>query len=127
MKEYNDKVLKHFWQPSNVGHFASDDNNIVTGMIGVAGVGDVLQLQLKIEQNKIVAAKFKVYGNPYLIAGCSLITEKLPGLTLAQALQIKHSDFVTDLHLPKTKYYCALLLEDVIKAAIKVYETGDKQ
>lgn len=118
MKDYNAKVLDCFWQPRNVGSFSPDEANVVTGTVGVDNLGDVLQLQLKIEQNKIVAAKFKVYGNPYLIAGCSLITEKLPGLTLEQALQIKHSDFIADLHLPKTKYYCALLLEDVIKAAI---------
>ncbi len=124
MKQYNDNVLEHFWQPHNVGHFAADATNVATGTVGVAGVGDMLQLQLQIEQNRIIAAKFKVYGNPYLIAGCSLITEKLPGLTIEQAQQIKHSDFVADLHLPKTKYYCALLLEDVIKAAINAYHEG---
>lgn len=124
MKQYNALVLEHFWQPRHVGAFAEEQKDVFTGKIGNPGIGDVLQLQLQVEQNLIKAAKFKAYGNPYIIAGCSIACERLPGLSIEEAQQINHRDFVDALNLPQTKLYCALLIEDVIKAAIATI--GDK-
>jgi nitrogen fixation NifU-like protein len=119
---YSDKVLDHYENPRNVGSFAKDEEGIGTGMVGAPACGDVMKLQIKVQDGVIVDAKFKTYGCGSAIASSSLVTEWVKGKTLEQAGAIKNSDIAEELALPPVKIHCSILAEDAIKAAIKDYK-----
>ena len=119
---YSDKVLDHYENPRNVGSFSKDEPDVGTGMVGAPACGDVMKLQIKVEDGIIIDAKFKTYGCGSAIASSSLVTELLKGKTLAEAQAIKNTDIVEELALPPVKIHCSVLAEDAIKAAIKDYE-----
>ncbi len=116
---YSDKVLDHYENPRNVGSFEKDDPNVGTGMVGAPACGDVMKLQIKINDKGLIEdAKFKTYGCGSAIASSSLLTEWVKGKTLDQASEIKNSDIAEELALPPVKIHCSVLAEDAIKAAI---------
>ena len=116
---YSDKVLDHYENPRNVGSFNGDDPNIGTGMVGAPACGDVMRLQIKVDDNGVIEdAKFKTYGCGSAIASSSLLTEWVCGKTLDQASQIKNKDIAEELALPPVKIHCSVLAEDAISAAI---------
>ena len=117
---YSDKVIDHYENPRNVGKFETDDT-IGTGMVGAPACGDVMKLQIKVEDGIIRDARFKTYGCGSAIASSSLVTEWVKGKTLDQARSIKNSDIATELALPPVKIHCSILAEDAIKAAIDDY------
>jgi len=119
---YSDKVIDHYENPRNVGSFAKDDPNIGTGMVGAPACGDVMKLQIKVEQGVIVDARFKTYGCGSAIASSSLVTEWVKGKTLDQAREITNSDIAQELALPPVKIHCSILAEDAIKAAVDDYK-----
>ena len=119
---YSAKVLDHYENPRNVGSFPKDEPDVGTGMVGAPACGDVMKLQIKVEDGIITDAKFKTYGCGSAIASSSLVTELLKGKTLAEAQAIKNTDIVEELALPPVKIHCSVLAEDAIKAAIKDYE-----
>jgi len=119
---YSEKVLDHYENPRNVGSFAKDDNNIGTGMVSAPACGDVMKLQIKVEDGIITDAKFKTYGCGSAIASSSLVTEWIKGKTLEQAGSIKNTQIAEELALPPVKIHCSILAEDAIKAAIADYE-----
>jgi len=117
---YGDKVLDHFNQPRNIGSLNRNDKNVGTGIVGAPECGDVMKLQIKIDENKkIVDAKFKTYGCGSAIASSSLATEWIKGKTLDEAMEIKNTEIVRELSLPPVKIHCSVLAEDAIKAAIQ--------
>jgi nitrogen fixation NifU-like protein len=119
---YSEKVLDHYEHPRNVGTFDIKDRQIGTGMVGAPACGDVMRLQIKVnEQGVIEDARFKTYGCGSAIASSSLLTEWVKGKTLDQALQIKNVEIAEELALPPVKIHCSVLAEDAIKAAIKDY------
>jgi nitrogen fixation NifU-like protein len=119
---YSEKVLDHYERPRNVGTFDTKDLQVGTGMVGAPACGDVMRLQIKVnEQGVIEDARFKTYGCGSAIASSSLLTEWVKGKTLDQALQIKNSEIAEELALPPVKIHCSVLAEDAIKAAIKDY------
>jgi nitrogen fixation NifU-like protein len=119
---YSDKVLDHYENPRNVGSFDKDDLSVGTGMVGAPACGDVMRLQIKVnEQGVIEDARFKTYGCGSAIASSSLLTEWVKGKTLEEAQQIKNSEIAEELALPPVKVHCSVLAEDAIKAAIKDY------
>ena len=122
---YSDKVLDHYENPRNVGTFDPKKDNIGTGMVGAPACGDVMRLQIEVEDGVIRDAKFKTYGCGSAIASSSLLTEWVKGKTLDQAEEIKNTDIATELALPPVKVHCSVLAEDAIKAAIKDFQ--DKQ
>jgi len=115
-------VLNYFHHPVNAGVFCDNEADVFTGKVGVPANGDVVQLQLQIKNNKITAAKFKCYGNPYTMAAASYATELLLDKTIDEANNIRHTNFVEALEFPQVKVHGSLLVEDAIKAAIKVYQ-----
>jgi nitrogen fixation NifU-like protein len=119
---YSDRVIDHYENPRNVGSFSKDDPNIGTGMVGAPACGDVMKLQIKVEDGIITDAKFKTYGCGSAIASSSLVTEWVKGKTLDQAAQIKNSEIANELALPPVKIHCSILAEDAIKAAIHDYQ-----
>jgi nitrogen fixation NifU-like protein len=121
---YSDKVIDHYENPRNVGSFAKDDPTVGTGMVGAPACGDVMKLQIKVDDDTgiITDAKFKTYGCGSAIASSSLVTEWLKGKTLDQAGTIKNSEIATELALPPVKIHCSILAEDAIKAAVKDYK-----
>ena len=119
---YSDKVLEHYENPRNVGKWDPDTNGIGTGMVGAPACGDVMRLQIKVENDIITDAKFKKYGCGSAIASSSLVTEWVKGRTLDQAMEIKNTDLAEELALPPVKIHCSVLAEDAIKAAIKDYK-----
>ncbi|PIQ42676.1 MAG: Fe-S cluster assembly scaffold IscU [Gammaproteobacteria bacterium CG11_big_fil_rev_8_21_14_0_20_46_22] len=120
---YSKKVIDHYENPRNVGSFdGADDGDVGTGMVGAPACGDVMKLQIKVENGKIVDTRFKTYGCGSAIASSSLATEWLKGKTLDEATQIKNSDIAEELALPPVKIHCSILAEDAIKAAIADYE-----
>ncbi len=120
---YSDKVLDHYEHPRNVGSFDKADENIGTGMVGAPACGDVMKLQIKVDQSGVIEdAKFKTYGCGSAIASSSLLTEWVKGRTLEQARQIKNTDIVEELALPPVKIHCSVLAEDAITAAIEDYQ-----
>ena len=119
---YSDKVLDHYENPRNVGKMDSNDENVGTGMVGAPACGDVMKLQIKVQDGIITDAKFKTYGCGSAIASSSLVTEWVKGKTLEQAGQIKNAQIAEELALPPVKIHCSILAEDAIKAAIKDYE-----
>jgi len=121
---YSEKVLDHYENPRNVGSFDTLDPTIGTGMVGAPACGDVMKLQIKVDDQGIITdAKFKTYGCGSAIASSSLVTEWVKGKTLSQAGQIKNSTIAEELALPPVKIHCSILAEDAIKAAISNYET----
>lgn len=119
---YSDKVIDHYENPRNVGSFDKDDDSVGTGMVGAPACGDVMKLQIKVnEQGIIEDAKFKTYGCGSAIASSSLITEWVKGKSLDEALAIKNSAIAEELELPPVKVHCSILAEDAIKAAVEDY------
>ena len=119
---YSEKVIDHYENPRNVGSFTKDDPDVGTGMVGAPACGDVMKLQIKVEDGIITDAKFKTYGCGSAIASSSLVTEWVKGKTLEQAGQIKNSTIAEELALPPVKIHCSILAEDAIKAAIADYQ-----
>ncbi|WP_455211818.1 Fe-S cluster assembly scaffold IscU [Kaarinaea lacus] len=119
---YSDKVLDHYENPRNVGTLNKDDPSVGTGMVGAPACGDVMRLQIKVNENGVIEdAKFKTYGCGSAIASSSLLTEWVQGKTLEQAGEIKNSQIAEELALPPVKVHCSVLAEDAIKAAIDDY------
>ena len=119
---YSNQVLDHYENPRNVGSFAKDDPDVGTGMVGAPACGDVMKLQIKVENGVITDAKFKTYGCGSAIASSSLVTEWVKGKTLDQAGEITNSSIAQELSLPPVKIHCSILAEDAIKAAIDDYK-----
>jgi nitrogen fixation NifU-like protein len=120
---YSDKVLDHYENPRNVGSLDKDDPSVGTGMVGAPACGDVMKLQIKVNDQGIIEdAKFKTYGCGSAIASSSIVTEVLKGKTLTEAKEIKNSTIAEELALPPVKIHCSVLAEDAIKAAIHDYE-----
>ena len=117
---YSEKVIDHYNNPRNVGALPKEDPNVGTGLVGAPECGDVMKLQIKVNQESglIEDAKFKTFGCGSAIASSSLATEWVKGKTLTQALAIKNTDIVKELSLPPVKIHCSVLAEDAIKAAI---------
>jgi nitrogen fixation NifU-like protein len=118
---YSDKVIDHYENPRNVGSFEKDDPTVGTGMVGAPACGDVMKLQIRVEDGIITDARFKTYGCGSAIASSSLITEMVKGMSLDQASSIKNSDIAEELALPPVKIHCSILAEDAIKAAVDDY------
>ncbi|MEJ2180813.1 MAG: Fe-S cluster assembly scaffold IscU [Gammaproteobacteria bacterium] len=119
---YSDKVLDHYENPRNVGSFEKDDSSVGTGMVGAPACGDVMRLQIKVNDSGIIEdARFKTYGCGSAIASSSLLTEWVKGKTLDEAQEIKNTQIAEELALPPVKVHCSVLAEDAIKAAIKNY------
>jgi len=120
---YGKKVLDHYENPRNVGKMDMDDPSVGTGMVGAPACGDVMKLQIKIEDGLITDAKFKTYGCGSAIAASSLLTEWVKGKTVQEAEEIKNTAIVEELNLPPVKIHCSVLAEDSIKAALKDYQS----
>ena len=118
---YSEKVIDHYNEPRNVGSFEKSDDKVGTGLVGAPECGDVMKLQIKVENEKIVDAKFKTFGCGSAIASSSLATEWVKGKTLDEALAIQNTEIVEELSLPPVKIHCSVLAEDAIKAAIQDY------
>ena len=119
---YSDKVIDHYENPRNVGSFEKNDSTVGTGMVGAPACGDVMKLQIKVNNDGIITdAKFKTYGCGSAIASSSLITEWVKGKTLAEAGSIKNSEIAEHLALPPVKIHCSILAEDAIQAAVEDY------
>jgi nitrogen fixation NifU-like protein len=118
---YSDQVVDHYENPRNVGKLDKNDPTVGTGLVGAPACGDVLQLQIKVENDVITDAKFKTYGCGSAIASSSLVTEWLRGKTLEQAGEIKNTEIAQELALPPVKIHCSILAEDAIKAALADY------
>jgi nitrogen fixation protein NifU and related proteins len=120
---YGDKVLDHFENPRNIGSMDKADPSVGTGMVGAPACGDVMRLQIKVnDQGVIEDAKFKTYGCGSAIASSSLVTEWVKGKTLDQAMDLKNTKIAEELALPPVKIHCSILAEDAIKAAIIDYK-----
>ena len=119
---YSSAVIDHYENPRNVGSFATGDTDVGTGMVGAPACGDVMKLQIKVEDGIIIDAKFKTYGCGSAIASSSLVTEWIKGKTLAEAGSIKNTQIAEELALPPVKIHCSILAEDAIKAAISDYK-----
>jgi len=121
---YSDKVIDHYENPRNVGSLDKEDETVGTGMVGAPACGDVMKLQIKVDDQGIIEdVKFKTYGCGSAIASSSLLTEWVKGKTLAQAQDIKNSQIAEALVLPPVKVHCSVLAEDAIKAAIDNYQS----
>ena len=119
---YSDKVIDHYENPRNVGTFDKDDDSVGTGMVGAPACGDVMRLQIKVNDEGIIEdAKFKTYGCGSAIASSSLITEWVKGKSLDDALAIKNNEIAEELELPPVKIHCSILAEDAVKAAVADY------
>lgn len=119
---YSDKVLDHYENPRNVGSLDKDSKDVGTGMVGAPACGDVMKLQIQVEEGIIKDAKFKTYGCGSAIASSSLVTEMLKGMNIDDAHEIKNSAIAEELALPPVKIHCSVLAEDAIKSAIKDYK-----
>ena len=121
---YSDKVIDHYENPRNVGSFDKGDRDIGTGMVGAPACGDVMKLQIKVnDQGVIEDARFKTYGCGSAIASSSLLTEWVKGKTVDEAAKIRNSDIAEELALPPVKVHCSVLAEDAIKAAISDFQS----
>jgi Fe-S cluster assembly scaffold IscU len=119
---YSEKVIEHYDNPRNVGSLDKADDGVGTGIVGAPACGDVMKLQIKVENGVIKDAKFKTYGCGSAIASSSLVTEWVKGMSLEEAGSIKNSQIAEELSLPPVKIHCSVLAEDAIKAAIKDYQ-----
>ncbi len=121
---YSEKVIDHYENPRNVGSFDNNDENVGSGMVGAPACGDVMKLQIKVNDEGIIEdARFKTYGCGSAIASSSLVTEWVKGKSLDEAQAIKNTDIAEELELPPVKIHCSILAEDVIKAAIADYKS----
>ena len=121
---YSEKVLEHYEKPRNIGSMESGDSSVGTGLVGAPECGDVMKLQIKVDENeKIIDAKFKTFGCGSAIASSSLATEWIKGRTIDSAYTIQNVDIVEELSLPPVKIHCSVLAEDAIKGAIHDYRT----
>ncbi len=119
---YSEKVIDHYENPRNVGSFDRDDRAVGTGMVGAPACGDVMKLQIRVNDDGVIEdARFKTYGCGSAIASSSLLTEWVKGKTLDQAMQIRNTQIAEELALPPVKIHCSILAEDAIKAAIEDY------
>ena len=119
---YSPQLIDHYENPRNVGKFDASDADVGTGMVGAPACGDVMKLQIKVDEHGIIRdARFKTYGCGSAIASSSLITELVKGMSLDQASSIKNSDIAEELALPPVKIHCSILAEDAIKAAVADY------
>jgi nitrogen fixation NifU-like protein len=116
---YSEQVIDHYENPRNVGNLDKDAKNVGTGMVGAPACGDVMRLQIQVDDGVITDAKFKTYGCGSAIASSSLLTEWVKGRTLEEASEIKNTDIAEELALPPVKIHCSVLAEDAIKAAIE--------
>ena len=119
---YSDKVIDHYKEPRNVGSFDKNDDAVGTGLVGAPECGDVMKLQIKVENDQIVDAKFKTFGCGSAIASSSLATEWVKGKSIDEAMSIQNTEIVEELSLPPVKIHCSVLAEDAIKAAISDYK-----
>ena len=119
---YSDKVIDHFTNPRNVGSMDKNSTNVGTGIVGAPECGDVMKLQIEVEGDRIVDAKFKTFGCGSAIASSSLATEWLRGKTLEEATAISNTEIVQELSLPPVKIHCSVLAEDAIKAAVSDFK-----
>ncbi|MDY6890173.1 MAG: Fe-S cluster assembly scaffold IscU [Pseudomonadota bacterium] len=125
---YSEQVIDHYEHPRNVGKMDADDPHVGTGMVGAPACGDVMRLQIKVnDQGVIEDARFKTYGCGSAIASSSLVTEWVKGMTLEQASQLKNSRIAEELALPPVKIHCSVLAEDAIKAAVEDYRKKQQQ
>ena len=120
---YSDKVIDHYNEPRNVGSFDKNDDAVGTGLVGAPECGDVMKLQIKVENDQIVDAKFKTFGCGSAIASSSLATEWVKGKSIDEAMSIQNTEIVEELSLPPGKIHCSVLAEDAIKAAISDYKS----
>ncbi|EIW4440106.1 Fe-S cluster assembly scaffold IscU [Escherichia coli] len=124
---YSEKVIDHYENPRNVGSFDNNDENVGSGMVGAPACGDVMKLQIKVNDEGIIEdARFKTYGCGSAIASSSLVTEWVKGKSLDEAQAIKNTDIAEELELPPVKIHCSILAEDAIKAAIADYKSKRK-
>jgi len=119
---YSEKVIDHYIEPRNVGSFEKNDEGVGTGLVGAPECGDVMKLQIKVEKDQIVDAKFKTFGCGSAIASSSLATEWVKGKSIDEAMSIQNTEIVEELSLPPVKIHCSVLAEDAIKAAISDYK-----
>jgi nitrogen fixation protein NifU and related proteins len=119
---YSNKVLDHYNNPRNVGSLDKSDKSVGTGVVGAPECGDVMKLQIQVEGDRIVDAKFKTFGCGSAIASSSLATEWIKGKTLDEAMEIKNTEIVAELSLPPVKIHCSVLAEDAIKSAVNDYK-----
>ena len=119
---YSPKVIEHYEHPRNVGSLDKSDESVGTGIVGAPACGDVMKLQIKVENGVITDAKFKTYGCGSAIASSSLVTEWVKGMSIDKAMEIKNSQIAEELSLPPVKIHCSVLAEDAIKAAIRDYQ-----
>ena len=119
---YSSEVLDHYENPRNVGKMDKTDPTVGTGLVGAPACGDVLQLQIRVQDNVITDAKFKTYGCGSAIASSSLVSEWIKGKTLEEAGEIKNTQIAEELALPPVKIHCSILAEDAIKAALEDYK-----
>lgn len=125
---YHPNVLDHYENPRNVGSLDKTDKSVGTGLVGAPACGDVMKLQIKVDENgKIIDAKFKTFGCGSAIASSSLATEWVKGKTVDQALELKNTDIAKELKLPPVKLHCSMLAEDAIKAALSDYRIKQKK
>ena len=120
---YSEKVLEHYEKPRNIGSMDSGDKSVGTGLVGAPECGDVMKLQIRVENEKIVDAKFKTFGCGSAIASSSLATEWIKGMSIDEASSIKNTHIVEALSLPPVKIHCSVLAEDAIKGAIADYRS----
>ena len=120
---YSEKVIDHYNEPRNVGSFEKNDDAVGTGLVGAPECGDVMKLQIKVENDQIVDAKFKTFGCGSAIASSSLATEWVKGKSIDEAMSIQNTEIVEELSLPPVKIHCSVLAEDAIKAAISDYKS----
>lgn len=126
--KYHENVIDHYENPRNVGSMDKGDKNVGTGLVGAPACGDVMKLQIRVDDNgKIIEAKFKTFGCGSAIASSSLATEWVKGKTLDQASTIKNTDIAQELCLPPVKLHCSMLAEDAIKAALKDYHVKNQK
>ena len=120
---YSEKLMDHYEHPRNVGSFAKDEAGVGTGMVGAPACGDVMKLQIKVNEAGVIEdAKFKTYGCGSAIASSSLVTEWVKGKTLDEAMNLKNTQIAEELALPPVKIHCSILAEDAIKAAVLDYK-----
>jgi len=125
---YSDKVLDHYENPRNVGSFAKDDPTVGTGMVGAPACGDVMKLQIKVDDAGVITdAKFKTYGCGSAIASSSLVTEWVKGMHIDEAVNLKNTQIAEELALPPVKIHCSILAEDAIKAAVNDYRNRNSK
>ena len=120
---YSNKVIDHYNEPKNVGSFTKGEEGVGTGLVGAPECGDVMKLQIKVENDRIVDAKFKTFGCGSAIASSSLATEWVKGKSVDEAMAIENTEIVEELSLPPVKIHCSVLAEDAIKAAVADYRT----